>query len=277
MAFRPETRRRVLAVGLAGCVLLAVVDQAAPAALAPLRAAVGAVAAPVQELLTGSEGRVAELTRQRDDALRRLGGAELDRADLAELRRLRGSASTDGRSFVPAQVIGYTPGTTAGVVQQVTIDVGSADGIRANLTVVCADGLVGRTTAVTSTSATVQLLTDPRSVVGVRVGPDRLLASVSSTVPAGIPARSAGLLTVRAAGFSTLRVGDQVTTLGSIDETPFVRGVPVGRIVAVDPDRGQGAPTAVVQPAVDPTRLDLVGVILPPDVAPRRAPVEGDR
>lgn len=277
MAFRPQTRRRVLAAGVAGCLALAVVDQAAPSATAPVRALVADISSPVQSWLTGRDATVTRLTRERDAARRALADSKDNASDLAAIRALRGSAAADGRTFVEAEVIGYTVGATAGVMQQVTIDVGSADGVSANLTVIAAGGLVGRTVAVAAHSATVQLLTDPASVVGVRVGAAGLLASVGATVPAGLPARPAGSLTLRLAGLDGAHKGDVVTTLGSIDNTPFVRGVPVGTVTSVDPDRGQGGPTAVVRPAVDPTRLSIVGVVLPPDRVAGRPIVQGQR
>ena len=275
MAFRPQTRRRVLAVGLAGCLAIAVVDQAAPSATAPLRRAAAEIVSPVQDVFTGHDDEIARLTRERDAARRSSADTRSNAADLAALRTLRGSVAADGRTFVAAQVIGFTPGVTVGRLKQVTIDAGSSDGVRTNLTVIAAGGLVGRVVSVSTRSATVQLLTDPSSVVGVRVGDDRLLASLASTAPAGLPGREAGLLTVRIAGQTPPKVGDRVTNLGSIEETPFVREVPVGTVVAVDPDRGQGGPTAVVRPAVDPTRLDLVGVVFPSGSVPARPAIRG--
>lgn len=275
MALRPHTRRRVLAVGLAGCLLAVVVDQAAPGATAPVRRVAAEVFSPVQSALSGGDD-ANSLARQRDSALRDAGDSRANAATLSALRTLLGSAPADGRRFVAARVIGYTPGTTAGTVQQVTIDAGSADGIRTNLTVIATDGLVGRTVAVSTHSATVQLLTDPDSAVGVRVGAPGMLASVSAKVPAGLPTRDPGRLTLRIAGTTQAKVGDRATTLGSIDQTPYVSGVPVGTVVSVDPDRGQGAPTAVLRPAVDVSRLDLVGVVLPGE-RQTRPTVQGTR
>lgn len=277
MAFRPQTRRRLLVAGVAGCLTVVLIDLAAPGVTAPVRSAAATVFTPVQEVLSGGDETVRRLTKERDDARRALGDKTTNSTTLAAVRALRGSAAADGRTFVVAQVIGFTPGTTAGQMRQVTIDVGSADGIIDNLTVISAGGLVGRTVAVTAHSATVQLLTDPAAVVGVRAGDQGLLGTVSSTVPAGIPSRATGLLTLRVAGLTPVTKGDRVRTLGSIDETPFVRDVPVGTVLSVDPDRGQGAPTAVVRPDVDPSRLDVVGVVVPPDRVGQRPVVRGER
>lgn len=268
MAFRPQTRRRVLAVGVAGCLLAVVVDQAAPAATTPVRRVAAEVLSPVESLF-GGDDNPNSVARQRDAAVRSAGDTRNNEATLRQLRTLLGSAPADGRRFVAARVIGYTTGTTPGTVQRVTIDAGSSDGLRVNLTVIATQGLVGRIVEVASRSATVELLTDPDAAVGVRVGDGGTLAAVSAKVPAGLAARASGLLTLRVTGTAQVKVGDRATTLGSIDQAPYVAGVPVGTVVSVDPDRGQGAPTAVLRPAVDVSRLDLVGVVLPGERAAR--------
>lgn len=265
MALRPHTRRRVLAVGLAGSLFAVVLDQAAPGVSAPVRRVAAEAFAPVQSVLTGGDDDVDRLRRERDAAVRGAGDSKQNAATLTQLRKLLGSAPADGRRLVAARVIGYTTAATAGTVDRVTIDVGTDDGIRTDLTVIAADGLVGRVVAVAGSSATVRLLGDPATTVGARVGEARILATVSATVPTGLATRAPGLLSVRVAGTTQVRVGDTATTLGSIDQTPYVSGVPIGTVVSVDPDRGQGAPTAVLRPAVDPARLDLVAVVLPGD------------
>ncbi len=277
MAYRSSVRRKVLAGGVAGCLLLLVVDRAAPGVTAPVRGAAADVISPVTELVTHHDATVSRLTRERDAARRQLADAGDNARTLAALRALRGSAPADGRTFVPAEVIGWSSGTVASVPAQVTLDVGSRDGIRTDLTVIAAGGLVGRVVAVARTSCTVQLITDPDSVVGAKVGANGVLAQVSSKAPAGLPARAAGALTLRVAGLDTVRKGDAVTTLGSIDDTPYVAGVPIGTVVSVDPDRGQGARTAVVRPSVDMGRLGVVGVVLPPAAVGSRPVLRGER
>ncbi|GAB3585508.1 rod shape-determining protein MreC [Calidifontibacter terrae] len=263
MAYRPSVRRRVLAGGVAGCLLLVVVDRAAPGATEPLRSTAADVVSPVANLITHRDATITRLTRERDAARSQAGDAGQNARTLTALRALRGSAAADGRVFVAAEVIGWSTGTDASLPAQVTLDAGSRDGITTDLTVISAGGLVGRVTAVARTSCTVQLITDPSSVVGVKVGANGVLAQLSSKAPAGLPARSAGTLTIRVAGLDAVAKGDTVRTLGSVDDTPYVAGVPVGTVVSVDPDRGQGARTAVVRPAVDMGSLGTVGIVLP--------------
>ena len=68
-----------------------------------------------------------------------------------------------------------------------------------------------------------------------------------------------------------------VTTLGSVGGGPYPPGLRVGTVASVDPPRGQLTATASVRPAVDPTTLDVVGVLLPTTRAAARPPVAGHR
>ncbi len=96
-----------------------------------------------------------------------------DQVRLAQLeqdnRRLRGllqlqDSSPAGR--ITAPVIGREP---AGWWQQLLLGRGSRGGLRPGAAVLAPGGLLGRVAAVTPTSASVLLLTDPRSRVGVWV------------------------------------------------------------------------------------------------------------
>jgi len=65
-------------------------------------------------------------------------------------------------------------------------------------------------------------------------------------------------------------VGDVVKTLGSVHERPYPPGIAVGTVASVDPAAGRLTATAVVRPAVDVARLDVVAVLLgPPPDQPR--------
>lgn len=277
MAYRSSVRRRVLAGAVAGALLLVVVDRGAPGVTAPVRAAAADVISPVQNLVTGRDATITRLARERDAARSALADRAQNTRTLDSIRALRGSAAADGRTFVAAEVIGWSPGIDASLPARVTLDAGSRDGITTDLTVIAAGGLVGRVVAVARSSCTVQLLTDPDTVIGVKVGSNGVLAQASSKGPPGVPMRRAGTLTVRVAGLDQVAKGDRVSTLGSIDDTPYVAGVPVGTIVSVDPDRGQGPRTAVVRPAVDLSSLGVVGVVVPAQHVGSRPLIRGPR
>ena len=69
--------------------------------------------------------------------------------------------------MLPAQVIAI--GSAQTFSWTVTIDAGSSDGIRPDMTVINGDGLVGRVKTVGPTTSTVLLAVDPESSVGVRL------------------------------------------------------------------------------------------------------------
>ena len=260
---RRTTLVAVLLTGVSAAVL--VVDLARPGLAAPVRAGAAAALAPVQEALAGwDDGRVAELTAERD-AL----AAEVDRLreqaqDAAELQQLARSSTVAAvdRTLLPARVVAFAPGSSPVGGRTVTIDVGSADGVLPDQTVVAVDGLVGRVLRVAPTSADVLLLGDPQVVVGVRFGEEGALGDVQADAAPGLPARGHGQLTLTALGDTAVETGARVETLGSPDDVPYAAGIPLGRVVSVDPDRGQLGRTAVVEPFVDTDTLDLVAVVL---------------
>ena len=129
---------------------------------------------------------------------RHAGGRELRAPQPARDRRLRpqparrvrrphrAPPSTLGYALVPARVVGI--GAAQSFSRTVTIDAGTdAPACAPDLTVVNADGLVGRVLRVTRTTATVLLIVDAESVVGGRVGrehEDRLPARPRRPRPA---------------------------------------------------------------------------------------------
>lgn len=246
-----------------------VVDLARPGLADPVRSAVATVAAPVQATLSRwDDGRVAELTAERDELAVEVARLreELRRQDqLDDLARSAGRDLGGGHRLLPARVVAFAPATAPVGGRTVTVDVGEEDGVREDLTVVTAEGLVGRVVRVAPHSADVLLLGDPDVVVGVRYGADGALGSVTVSPEPGLPPRGHGQLTLTALGDSPVAVGDEVTTLGSPDGRPYAARVPLGTVTAVDPDRGRLGRTAVVTPHVDTDTLDLVAVVLDGD------------
>ena len=257
--------RRTLVVGLLATVLVAALDLSGAALPGRLRAAGAVVAGPVQRVIGGVDpGRTARL--EQDNALLR---AELARqqAALAESGALRSlvdspSGAAVGRSgdLLPARVVGAT--TTASGAREITLDVGSRDGVAPDTTVVSSDGLVGRVVSVAPWSSDVRVLGGADATVGVRVGATRVIGSVSAAPVPQAPERARGQLSLVLSLPGTVRPGDVVTTLGSVGGRPYVPGIVVGRVVSVDPSHGQLTGTAVVAPVVDPSTLEVVGVLL---------------
>lgn len=269
-------RRRVLVVALALTLAVVLLDLSGSGVPTRLRTAGATVAGPVQRVLAGVDpGRTAEL--EQENALLR---AELarDRAALAESGALgellaspSGRTRTAGTALLPARVIGAT--TTASGAREVTLDVGSRDGVEPDSTVVAAGGLVGRVVGVAPWSSDVRVLGGADATVGVRVGASKVIGSVSAAAVPQAPPRPRGRLSLVLAVPGTVRVGDAVTTLGSVGDRPYLPGLLVGTVTSVDPARGQLTGTAVVAPAVDPGTLTVVGVLVGQPRDTPRAPV----
>ena len=138
----------------------------------------------------------------------------------------------------------------AGWWRQLLLGQGSLNGIRAGQAVLGPGGLVGLVGSVTPTTASVTLLTDPRSRVGVWVGRTQhhgLLTGIGTTRP---------LLRFLEKD-PQARPGDVVVT--SPASTLVPPNLPVGVIQTVD-DTADPAPEAVVQLIAPIAALDWVQV-----------------
>lgn len=244
----------------------------AAAVFGPVEEAAAAVTRPVGDAL-GSVSRLGDgraevrrLRRENQELTRRLRTSEFDRARAAELDALLRLAGAGRYRVVPAQVIAIGPAQTFSWT--VTVDAGTRDGVRPDMTVLNGDGLVGRVKTAGPSTATVLLAADPRSSVGVR-----LEGTMEVGFTTGHGVRDEGNLELRLLdGQSTVARGDRMVTFGSQGNVPYVSGVPVGEVVRVAGTPGSQTRSAVVAPYVDFTALDLVGIVVePPRTDPRDA------
>lgn len=230
----------------------------------PIQRGVTAVAAPVGRFLAGipeagrSQERIDELETQIDELERQLGDARLTGDRLRQLAQLGLLAGRGQYRIMPAVVVSLGP--SLGFEWAVTIDAGSRDGVRPDMTVLNGDGLVGRVKQVSPTTAVVVLAADPGSSAGVRVEGTNQLGVASG---AGLGPLSFSPLDPQV----RVRVGDRLVT-GPYGATTYVAGVPVGEVSAVSGEDG-AAVEASVRPYVTFSALDLVGVVL---AAPRTDP-----
>jgi len=271
---RPRTRtrtRRLLAAALLVTLVVLVLDVAGAPGPGALRAAGGVALGPLERVLAAPVASDRAAPDRIQDAVADQTTTATD-ARAREVAALLAGPSARGRSLVPARVVAVGRQGAAGPAR-VTLDVGSRDGVRADLTVVDADGLVGRVVAVAPWTCDVLLVGAPDLVVGVRVGASGALGSVASGA-AGPRRRPAGELSLQLLTPGAPATGDAVTTLGSRGG-PFEPGLRVGTVTSVDRDASALTASASVSPAVDVGTLDVVGVLLtaPRDVA--RPPVTG--
>jgi rod shape-determining protein MreC len=232
------------------------IEQAATAVVRPV---VGAF-----DTVTGSPGarrRINRLQKENQRLRQQLRTGQIDKRRADELDRLLGTAGLGGYRIVPAQVIS----SGEGLEDTVSVDVGSGNGIKPDMTVLTGDGLVGRVTRVGPSTSTVLLATDAASSVG-----GRLESSNEIGIVQGAGRRSGKALKFQLLDSTApIRPGQRIVSFGSQGDRPYVPGVPIGTVAAIERTPGSLTRTAVVRPFVHFTGLDVVGVVV---TAPKRNP-----
>ncbi|MGH9264781.1 MAG: rod shape-determining protein MreC [Acidimicrobiales bacterium] len=234
------------------------VRQTARDAFAPVQSAADTVISPIAGFFStiGDFGSLKSenerLRRQLDEA--RAGairGADADR-ERQGLLQLQGLDYTGGLESVPARVVSTAP---TNFQLTITIDRGSDARLDVGMPVVTAAGLVGRLTQVSQTRATVLLITDPQSNVGVR-----LANSGEQGVARGGGARNPlplDLITTEI----PVQVGEPVVTSG-LERGLFPPQIPVGRVRSATAGPGALQQEIRLDPSVDIDRLEFVRVLL---------------
>lgn len=275
----PEPRgpRRVLALLVFACLTIITLDAkgGTSSPVEPLRAAVGSVVGPAESATAaavrpfgelggffddnrGLRRQVATLAAQNSQLRSRLATTPLDRTRLRELDALTSTAHRTGYTLVAAHVVGMGP--MQSFSRTVTLDAGTSSGIRADMTVLTGDGLVGRVVRATRSTATVLLVVDQESVVGGRLGSNLEIGFVKGRGGIGGTSRLDLDLVDNAA---TPARGDVLVTWGSPNGVPYVAGIPIGKVESVYTTPRELSAHAVVKPFVDFTALDVVGVVVP--------------
>jgi rod shape-determining protein MreC len=167
-----------------------------------------------------------------------------------ENRRLRRLLDLRNRlpvATLPGEVIARDWG---GWVRSLTINRGRGDDVKRLTAVISPDGLVGRIVDVRPGASIVQVLTDPSSTVGAH--------ALRTRTPGIVEGEPRGTIRFKymARDGAGIAVDDVIVTsgLGGV----FPRGVPIGRVRAID-DRGSALfHYALLAPVVDFARVDEV-------------------
>ena len=274
----PDRRSpRLLLVLVLSCLTLTALDARATdgSPFDPARDLVHAVLGPPERVVgaagnavAGAAGAVGDLgsdeaAELREENARLRGQLVRDEATarrLAELEALLRLAEAGTYEVVPARVV--SAGSAFGFERTVTLDAGSGDGIAVDQTVVTGDGLVGRTVRVGRWTSVALLLDDPGFGVGARLTAEGTLGLARGDGP--------GRMTYVQVQGGRVAAGEGLLTTGS---DTFVPGVPVGRVTDVDTAPGGLTSTAAVEPFVDVTSLELVGVVVEPPRGTPRGPL----
>jgi rod shape-determining protein MreC len=219
------------------------------------RSVVAAALGPLEEFAASASGPLRDgSNREQPDPVALAPSREFNDGRLDQLDALLGLTSAREYQILPAQVIAISPAQSA--ERTVAIDVGTIDGVTAQMTVVNGDGLIGRVVSVGPTTATVQLIIDAEATIGARLETSQQLGIATGR---STQALAFALLDP----LQPVAVGDRVVSFGSAQPgSPYVGGIPIGNVTSVRGPLGSLDRTATIKPAVDFTALDLVGVLL---------------
>lgn len=219
----------------------------------PLVRGTATLVRPIGNVLAGITGggadeqQLATLEEENRALRQRLGVQDDLQRRLADAEAQLGRAEDQDYDTVAGRVVAQPLGT---VQYAVIVDRGADDGVRPNMAVLNASGLVGKVTQVTAHTAQVQLVTSPTAQYNVRVA------------ETGEQARMTG------AGSQPFRLsfpnpetpaeeGQQVVT-NQAGGSAIPDGVPVGLLI------GEQTASRIrgVTPFVDFSQLDLVQIVL---------------
>ena len=190
------------------------------------------------------------------------GGVIRTEADLAAYLRLLDAVDLPYREDIPSVTAKVVRGSVGNFADNVvTIEKGARDGITEGMAVVTGAGLVGRVDRVDGATATVQLLTDPGLLVGVRL-------VATGDLGLGHPV----------VGEAGLFVVDQGPRWPDVDDPSLLPGigtavvtsaisrypsdVPIGTVVAVALGADELTMEITVMLAADVTSLNFVSILL---------------
>lgn len=236
---------------------ISVAKDAVRDAFAPVQRVSDRIFAPVGDFVGGMlhYGDVEaenERLRQENAELR----GDVLRADDAERERqaLLDQLNLPAPSDVPrvdARVVTTSPSNFAFTVE---IDKGTRAGVATGMPVVTGAGLVGRITEVSRNRAIVQLLTDKKFSVGVRL-------STSGDVGVANGTGSLESLSLDLVDPTTPVAKDEVVVTSGLQQSQFPAGIPVGRVTRAEARPGALQQDVTIAPAVDLRRLSFLTVL----------------
>jgi len=174
-------------------------------------------------------------------------------AQLKQLKNILDLAGTAGYKIVNAKVI--SNGSSQSFSQTITIDSGTNAGIKKNMTVLSQYGIAGVVKDVYPSSALIQLASDPSFRIGARIAGTQQIGILT-----GGGTRSGSLQLLD--NSTTVKEGDVLLSRGSVADSPYVPGVPLGYVTAVDNSAGAVAQTATVRYYTNFSTLGIVAVVV---------------
>ena len=213
-----------------------------------------------------AKGQLKSVRKDRDALRTELVDTQAKLRDATQLKSqelLNSEVGLNDNAPVRARVIAKDPNLW---FDQVTIDQGTGSGVQRNQAVINGQGLVGRVTEVTGSTAIVTLITNHTTQIGGKVSDSGVQGLVG--VEAGHPTE---LVLDDLSSKDVVTRGQIVVTAGTTSKvdrfpSPYPRNIPVGRVTSVD-DPSTDDQRAHVAPFADLRRLDLVEVLTKRDAA----------
>lgn len=237
---------------------VASVKSVARDVVAPVDAAVRAVVRPAANFVQGAASysslRVENAKLRAEVARLKVteAGAAATRAQLAQLSRLEHLSFAGNLPKIPADVVA---GSSSNFEVTVQLDKGGRAGVKVGMPVVAGGGLVGHVVAVALDRSTVQLVTDPASALGVRLGGGT--GSMGLAVGQGA---SSPLRVQYVPPQQRVQVGEAVVTT-QVQGGTVPSGIPVGAVSKVTLRPGALQQQITVRPYVNLGNLAFVSIL----------------
>lgn len=226
---------------------------------APLGAAADDAAEAAADL-AANPSTLTALREQNEQLRRLLSDTEEYRQEAERLRELLDMKQVSGVTGPTARIIGRS---TNAWDQSITIDIGSAEGVRPGMTIMGATGVIGQVSRTADHTSTVRLLTDPDSGAAVMIQSSRENGIVRGSI--------SGALFLEDLDDDVIpQVGDVVITSGLGGS--YERGLIVGAVASVNKTANNPTGAIVVNPNDHASVLEEVIVVFSaPDLAAAEA------
>jgi len=237
------------------------VKSVASDAFSPIRSGVDDVVEPIGSFLAGSVhyGAVRQQNQKLQDEINHLKSqaqqSQQTQEQLQQITALLHIPYIGNLTTVPAEVNDYNSSNFAATI---TISVGRDQGVQLNMPVVTGAGLVGQVVEVDHTTATVRLITDGASSVGVLYATPASPNSFASAVGQGA---GKPLNVDLVPSGTTLATGTVFYTSG-LNGASFPASIPVGTVTEARTGLTASQETVTLQPLADLSRLRYVSVVL---------------
>jgi rod shape-determining protein MreC len=275
--YRKQVRRRraVLALLIVGSfALLSVtygqgsdgVQRGVSAVFSPIQSVADRALKPARDLVNwfdetfDAKGENARLHAELEEAREKAVGAKAALGENAELHKLlelnESGAIPSGYGKVTARVITRSPSVW---FSDVTVDVGSGDGVEVGDPVVTGDGLVGHVSAVTGGSAKVTLIADHSSAVAAKIVPNGAQGVLKPSVgdPGDMVLEYLDTEKIVGKGQFVVTSGWR----GEGIESRYPPNLPIGKVVEAAITEQEAQHQVHVQAFADLRNLDLVQVL----------------